>query len=72
MNFLIHTPHYYLGDKIEKNEMGGACSTYGARKDADKVLVVRLEGKRTLERPRCRWGYNITMDQKVGWGHGLV
>jgi len=21
--------HYYSGDKIEKNEMGGACSVYG-------------------------------------------
>jgi hypothetical protein len=23
------SPIYYSGDKIEKNEMGGACSTYG-------------------------------------------
>jgi hypothetical protein len=27
---MIYTPHNNCsGDKIEKNEMGGACSTYG-------------------------------------------
>ena len=27
---MICTPHpIYVGDKIEKNEMGGACGTYG-------------------------------------------
>jgi len=28
LNDLYHTK-YYSGDQIEKNEMGGACSTYG-------------------------------------------
>jgi len=29
-SFMICTPHhYYSGDEIEKNEMGGACSMYG-------------------------------------------
>jgi hypothetical protein len=29
-NLMICTPHLVLfGDKIEKNEMGGACGTYG-------------------------------------------
>jgi hypothetical protein len=27
--FMICIPHQYSGDKIEKNEMGGACSAYG-------------------------------------------
>jgi hypothetical protein len=26
---MICTPHYCAGDKIEKNEMGGACSSDG-------------------------------------------
>jgi len=27
---MISTPHqFYLGDKTEKNVVGGACSTYG-------------------------------------------
>ena len=29
-NFMIGTPQkYYSGDQIKRNEMGGACSTYG-------------------------------------------
>ena len=29
-SLMICTPHkYYLSDQIEKNVMGGACSTYG-------------------------------------------
>jgi len=30
---------YYLGDHIEKNEMGGACSTYGEKRSVYNVLV---------------------------------
>jgi hypothetical protein len=31
-SLLVCTPHQILlGDEIEKNEMGGACSTYGER-----------------------------------------
>jgi len=43
----------------------GHVAHMGARRGVDKVLVGKLEGKRTLERP-------IAMDQKVGWGCGLV
>ena len=36
-----------------------------------KVLVGKLEGKRPLRRPRCRWEDNIKMDlQEVGRGCG--
>jgi len=35
-------------------------------------LVVRLERKKLLRRPKCRWEDNIKMDlQEIGWGHGL-
>jgi len=46
----------YSGDQIEKNEMGGACSTYGVeeRKDAYRVLVEKPERKKSLRRPRHR------------------
>jgi len=27
--FCTLVPNYFLGDKIEKNEMGGTCSAYG-------------------------------------------
>ena len=63
---------YYSGDQIKKNEMGGACSTYGGRRGAYRVLVGKPNGKRQLERPRNRWEDTIEMDlQELEWGHGL-
>jgi hypothetical protein len=50
---------YCSGDKIEKNEMGRACSTYGERRGVYRVLVGKPEGKRPLGRPRHRWEENI-------------
>jgi len=39
-----------------KNEMGGACGTYGRQGGSSyRVLVGRPEGKRPLGRPRHRW-----------------
>ena len=59
-----------MGDKIEKNEMGGACGTYGGRV-VHKVLVGKPEGKRPSGRPRRRWEDNIKMDlEEVGRGCG--
>jgi hypothetical protein len=53
---------------VKKNEIGGACSTLEAR-NAYRVLVGKPEGKRSPERPRCRWKDNIKMDlQDAGWG----
>jgi hypothetical protein len=46
---------YCSGDKIEENEMGGACSVYGERRDACRVLVGKPEGKRPLGRLVHRW-----------------
>jgi len=51
-----------LGDKTKKNEMDGACSTYGVRKGAYRVLVGKLEGKRSLGRLRHRWEIIIKVD----------
>ena len=60
---------YCLGDKIKKNEMGGACCMYGERRGVYRVLVGKPEGKRPLGRPRHRWEDNIKMGhQKVGCG----
>ena len=53
---------YCSGDKIEKIEMGGACSTYGESIGAYRVLVGKPEGERPLGRPRRRWEDNIRMD----------
>jgi hypothetical protein len=60
---------YYSGNQIEKNEMGGACSTMGEKSGAYRILVGRPEGRRSLGRPRRGWEDNIKMDlQDVGWG----
>jgi len=49
--------------------MGSACSSYGERRDAYRVLVGKPEGKRQFGRLRLRWEDNIRINiQKVGWG----
>jgi hypothetical protein len=71
---MICTHHQILhsGNQIEKDEMGGACSKYGEKRGAYRILVGRPEVRRPLGRPRCRWEDNIKMGlQEVGWGHGL-
>jgi hypothetical protein len=45
---------YFSGDKIQKNEMGGACSTYEERRGVYRVLVGKPKRKRPLEGPRRR------------------
>jgi 3-oxoacyl-ACP reductase-like protein len=58
---------YCSGDKIKKNEMGEACSTYEERSDVYRVLVGKSEGKKPLGTPRRRWENDIQIDlQKVG------
>jgi len=58
-----------VGGKIEKNEIGGACSAYGEGRDVYSVLVGKHEGKRSLGRPRRRWEDSIKMDlQEVRYG----
>ena len=39
----------YSGDQSEKNEMGGACSTYGGSRGVYRVLVGKPKGKNHLE-----------------------
>ena len=41
----------------------------GEERGVYRVLVGKLEGKRPLGRPRCRWVDNIRMDL---WGEGGV
>ena len=49
--------------------MGGACSTYGERRCAYRVLVGICEGMRPPRRSEHRWGDNIKMDlPEVGYG----
>jgi len=63
---------YCAGFKIETNEMGRTCGSYGGEdRGVHRVLVGKPEGKRPLGRPRRRWEHNIKMDlQEVGGGRG--
>jgi hypothetical protein len=61
---MICTAHQLLfGRSNEKNEMSGACSTYGGRSGVYRVLVGKPEGKRPLGKPRRSW-------EEVGRGGG--
>jgi ribosome biogenesis protein Nip4 len=41
----------------------------GEERNVYKVLMVKPEGKRPLERPRHRWEDGIRMDlREIGWG----
>jgi hypothetical protein len=49
--------------------MGGACSTYGEKRSAYRILVGKPGVKRPLGRPRRKWEDNIKMDlREIGWG----
>jgi hypothetical protein len=55
-NLIISTPHnFFSGEQIEKNVMGGACSTYGEKRSAYRVLVGKPEGNSQIGRPWLRW-----------------
>jgi hypothetical protein len=53
-----------LVDQIKNNEMGRAWNTYGERRCAYRVLVLRPDGERAIGRPRNRWEDNIKMELK--------
>jgi len=55
-----------IGDKIKKNEMGGAHNSY-----AHRVLVWKPEGKRQFARPRHSCEDNIKMGRVRLGGCGL-
>jgi hypothetical protein len=41
----------------------------GEKRNAYRLLVEKLEGRRPLGRPICRWLDNVRMDLvEVGWG----
>jgi hypothetical protein len=59
---------HYSGNQIEKNDMGGAYSTYGGKERCIQDFGWETEGRPPLGRPRRRWVDNIKMDlQEVGW-----
>jgi hypothetical protein len=48
--------------------MGRLCRSHGRNEKCIRNLVRKLEGKRTLGRPRHRWEDNIRMDfREIRW-----
>jgi hypothetical protein len=61
--------NYCAGHKIEKNEMGGACSSDRGGRGVYRVLVGKPKGKRLMGGPKRRWEDNRKIDlQEVGCG----
>jgi hypothetical protein len=55
--------------KSRRIRWAGHVAQMGEKRNAYRILVGKLEGKRPLGRPRCRWVDNIKMDLKeIGWG----
>jgi hypothetical protein len=53
---------------LKEDDMGRACNTNGAKRNAYRIFVENPEGGRPLGRPRRRWAENIKMDlREVGW-----
>jgi hypothetical protein len=49
---------------MKEHEMCRVCRTHNEKRNAYRILVGRLEGKR----PRHRWVDNIKMDlREIGW-----
>jgi hypothetical protein len=65
----VFLAHYFGGDKIEKKEMSGACSSDWGGERRVRGLVGKPEEKRPLGIPKCKWEDNIKTDlQEVGYG----
>jgi hypothetical protein len=60
---------FNYNDQVEKDEMGGPCSTDGERKNAYRLLVGKPERKTLLGRSRRRRVDNIRKHLgEIGWG----
>jgi hypothetical protein len=57
----LHAKYNYK-NQVEQDEINGSCSTNGEKRNAYRLLVRKLVGKRPLGRPRRRWVDNIKMD----------
>jgi hypothetical protein len=70
LNSLYSSPNIVRVIKSRRMRWAGHVAHMGEERGAYRVLVVKLEGKRPLGRPRRRWADNIRMDlQEVGCGH---
>ena len=69
LNDLYCSPNNVWVMKSRRMWWEGHVACMGKSRGLYRVLVRKPEGKRPLERPRCRWEVNIKMDlQEVGCG----
>jgi hypothetical protein len=55
--------------KSRRIRWAGHVAQMGEKRNAYRILVGKLEGKRPIGRPRCRWVDNIKMSfREIGWG----
>jgi hypothetical protein len=55
---------HFAGDQIREDELGWACGTHVEKRSSYRVLVVKYEGRTSLERPRHGWDKNIKVDRE--------
>jgi hypothetical protein len=54
--------------KSRRMRWAGHVARMGEKRNANRLLVGKPEGKRPLGRPRCKWVDNIKMNlRKIGW-----
>jgi hypothetical protein len=65
---LYSSPSIIRVIKSRRMRWAGHAARMGERRNANRILVGKPEGKRPLGRPRRRWVNNIKMDlREVGW-----
>jgi hypothetical protein len=68
---LYASPDIIRQIKSRRMRWEGHVARMGKERKVYKVLVVKPEGKRPLERPRRRWEDGIRVDlREVGWKDG--
>jgi hypothetical protein len=69
---LYSSPDIIRQIKSRRIRCAGHVARMGEGRNVCRVSVGKPEGKRPLERPRCRWKGGIKMDlREIGWGGGV-
>ena len=70
LNDLYSSPNIVRVIKSRRMKWAGHVVRIGEERGVYRVLVGKLEGRKPMGRPRCRWVDNIRMDlQEVGCGY---